>query len=164
MTKATEPEQLDLFNNVPTEGDLQYLAGYFDGEGHVSVIGKKRGDPPRLNRYLSIHCCDYEILLKFRRLLGGRISDRMLHKNVNHSDSWQWRIHSKEAERVVRLLLPYATCPRKRRKMIMLITTGRRRGGQSEADQNRRDRIYRILVNKGPRGIRHDKTGIRSGD
>ena len=85
------------------EKDLSYIAGFFDGEGCITLNGN----------YLGLTVSASNTVLKplefMQKTLGGRILARtgLKKKFPQHKLSFDWRIYGPKAASVLALLLPY---------------------------------------------------------
>jgi hypothetical protein len=89
----------------------QYLAGYFDGEGCITIArqARKRADGTPFYSHelrLSIGTTDPVIISEFQRVFGGRIQHYEA-KNRRQSPVYQWAIHSLRAIKAINALYPY---------------------------------------------------------
>ena len=92
-----------LLPNCP-KADLQYLAGFFDGDGCVSVETKLSGCT--LSVCQSV--CGQEVLLAFLRVFGGTI--RVLsHGKGCTRPALNWEIHGNNASLAAQLLQEHCT-------------------------------------------------------
>ena len=62
--------QKNLYENLPKEHKIIFLAGLFDGEGSFGVWGKGGG---RKSFQCSVEMCDKDIIQRFSDLFGGSI-------------------------------------------------------------------------------------------
>ena len=70
---------------------LEYLAGYFDGEGCVTFKFSKKGRCPAIN--IQVASADKEVLEKFSQRFGGKVLPMTyLLKKTNLSDMFKWRL------------------------------------------------------------------------
>jgi len=85
----------------PSEIELSYLAGYFDGEGciHISKCGA---------RIVSIKSCYPKVVKTFHRLYGGSFSkDRNNKKNIYWRNYFYFRVFGKNAVNTIKSLCPF---------------------------------------------------------
>ena len=81
---------------------LEYLAGFFDGEGCITTGGGH--DLPHLR--VAVAQVDQAILVEFKQWFGGNIY--LLTAGIPHRrDSYQWVIGGKPAAKCLGQLLPY---------------------------------------------------------
>lgn len=88
----------------PEEHELIYLAGYFDGEGCVSITS--HGSMPQLT--VTVQTSDKEILDLFAECFGGRV------RKVTYRSSkacrrqmYSWERYSSNGQPVLEALLPW---------------------------------------------------------
>lgn len=82
---------------MANDADLAYFAGFFDGEGSVSVTN----DVLRV----SVGQLDKRPLLMMQGRWGGRL--RLVPKGPTYRDIWHWTIESGKAMAVLEELLPH---------------------------------------------------------
>jgi hypothetical protein len=94
-----------LICDIPEESKIEYLAGFFDGEGSVSILKPL----PKVHRlFVSISSVDKGIIewIKFNAEDIGWITKRT-HDNENWSDSWKWQVSDEKAFDFLKLIQPY---------------------------------------------------------
>lgn len=82
--------------------DLVWAAGFFDGEGSVSIVLYKG----RFMFRLLVGNTDVRPLHVFKELFGGSISPHAP-KMPNAKPAYQWQVVSKQAALALRYMLPY---------------------------------------------------------
>lgn len=90
-----------------SETDACYLAGFFDGEGHIGIHVNRRKNGRR-HWYLSVivtNTCE-AVLCWIADSLGGVVRERDL-KNPNANRTWDWMAHGPGAAHALRVILPY---------------------------------------------------------
>lgn len=95
---------------MPTECEVAWAAGYFEGEGYFSGIvhelarGRRRRYP-----YAGINNTDYSMLVRFQGIVGvGKIRTRTPDTKFNSKPQWRWLVSNREGvEHVFRLLEPW---------------------------------------------------------
>lgn len=83
---------------------LEYLAGFFDGEGCITIL-----DGHNTNAYylvVSISQVNTKVLKHFAKQFGGQIRGPIIPAG-NRKPQYQWRIEAKLAENCIRQLNPY---------------------------------------------------------
>jgi hypothetical protein len=88
----------------PQGPSLEYLAGFFDGEGCFSC------DVPTDNECIQFVAqvqttCEREVC-SFREEFGGSVWEATPEKE-HHSTSYLWRVRGKDAKRMAEVLLPH---------------------------------------------------------
>jgi len=92
---------------------IQYLAGFFDGEGSVSLFVDKKSKYK--NFKIRIVNTDKYVLDYIKKTFGGKIySMKRYHKN--HKDKWSWDLNGKAALPLIKSLYPF--CIIKKQKLI----------------------------------------------
>ncbi|CAE7833845.1 unnamed protein product [Symbiodinium sp. CCMP2592] len=95
----------------PAEARLAYLAGFFDGDGSVSSIG--RGTRLKVSQSFD----QAEVLMLFRKTLGGSIAYEKVGKGLS-KPSLQWYADGQSARRAADLLAPHGIT--KLRQLLLL--------------------------------------------
>ena len=132
-----------------TRVDLAYMAGFFDGEGSVSLYIKGK----RYELQVCLSNTNEWVVRLFQFNFGGGVYlDKRNEKNPNHRDAWRWQLRAKKAVKFLNVLHPYlilkkpqsalATSFQARRKLGRTVPPGLR--VQDEAD-----RILMRSYNKG---------------
>ena len=88
---------------------LAYLAGFFDGEGNISVFRDRR---PSGSFGFTLRCAisqtSMPILEKYRHLFGGTVYQaKLTNPRPNSAPAWQWYINNGRAVRFLEALQPY---------------------------------------------------------
>lgn len=88
-------------NNLTERELLIYLAGYFDGEGCVSVQKATKKYP-----YLQVQVAsgDKEIIEKYFEVFGGHLYKE---KGGTNRQLYRWTIGGAKAQEVLKILLPF---------------------------------------------------------
>jgi len=106
----------------------QYVAGLFDGEGHIGL--NKTNHVGQSSRYLSrcqIGSTDHE-LIETLKPYGGVVSEAKASRwNPNATDGWKWNIHSQQALKFLRRIGPLLRNNRKREaaQLVMAVEMSR---------------------------------------
>jgi intein/homing endonuclease len=85
----------------PSEIELSYLAGYFDGEGciHISKTGA---------RVVGIKSCYPKVVKTFHKFYGGKFTkDKNNKKNIYWRNFFYFRIFGENSVNVIRSLYPF---------------------------------------------------------
>ena len=88
--------------------DLAWAAGLIDGEGCICIYRRKaRGNTAqRHNLVLVVSMVPDAALRKLCLLFGGKINFKPA-RRLKQGNSWEWRVHQKEAQAVLKQLQPY---------------------------------------------------------
>ena len=99
------------------QNDIAYMAGLFDGEGHVEykkrLVKQKKGKN-RAYKTWSIRCemsmTDREVMEWFHETIGfGTLNKREAKKSwTGKKPQWRWRCSYRDALEFAKLLWPYA--------------------------------------------------------
>lgn len=106
--------------------ELAWAAGFFDGEGTVSLIRWKKS--PRGKEYLTVSIGQSyvtEELERFGRAVGfpqTKVSGPFRGTSGNRGPVYKWQASGKRAHCVMQRLLPYL-CSRKREKYLYLVAS-----------------------------------------
>lgn len=112
-SQMTSTSQLDFaFNqrDLTTE-DLIWMAGFFDGEGHID-IAKYKGNPHGI-MVASVTNMNRDVLTPFL-IFGGRIF--IATKKLN---CWRWQAYGGQAKTLLERLLPYLRLKRDAAKVAI---------------------------------------------
>lgn len=99
------------------ELSLQYAAGFFDGEGCVSLFYTRirawRSDPTKVVRGIKLTVLiansDLKILEQFRAAFGGHINISNKVRSIKHKPVHAWRLTSSRVqEKFLRSIQPYS--------------------------------------------------------
>jgi hypothetical protein len=95
--------------NLSTE-DLAYIAGFFDGEGSVTIHENfrpsPRGKSPNHTLQVSIGNTDPQVLNWIHGIFGGSLTFRKSTK-LNHRDMTQWVARSNGAAIFLKIIIPF---------------------------------------------------------
>ena len=99
------------------QNDIAYMAGLFDGEGHVEykkrLVKQKKGKNKAYNTW-SIRCemsmTDREVMEWFHETIGfGTLNKREAKKSwTGKKPQWRWRCGYRDALEFAKLMWPYA--------------------------------------------------------
>ena len=119
---------------MPTQLELAYIAGLFDGEGcvqfkkRIETKGRlKSGKIKRSNSTiitLEISMTDLPIIRWIHKILKvGAVNLNIKNKSPSskphHKDQWRWRCSHRDALKVAKLIIPYARVKRKKLQQII---------------------------------------------
>jgi len=96
--------------------DVAYMAGLFDGEGHVEYVKRKQYKKEKKKSYdcWSIRCemsmTDREVMEWFHETIGcGTLNKREAKKSwTGKKPQWRWRCSYRDALTFAKLMWPYA--------------------------------------------------------
>ena len=92
-------------NASPTEVELAWMAGFFDGEGHVRIQKHSaRGSYMLSISAVQAHAAPLEIFVK---KLGGTLKRRLMPYRGKLRVLWTWQTSSHAAQVALELMLPY---------------------------------------------------------
>lgn len=92
------------------ELDIAWLAGFFDGEGCISVYRVSKRDGFSLLLTVTAVNTGKEAIERACRIAGaGSVSCR---RRSGHQPLWTWRVYEGRAQEVLRMLLPHLTVKR----------------------------------------------------
>jgi len=141
--------------------DLNYIAGFFDGEGSISISWQKTPNTFRkrvCRSTVSIGNTDYPVLKYVQSCLGGTIHF-IPQRNKRWHASWVWKASTKEAATIIEKLLPYLRVKAKQAKLLIeyqqykdaIQWRGRRGYTQEEWDTigSFRDKMRSLNANSG---------------
>ncbi|SRR5713101_4456293 len=101
LSKMSQKESCEAVTEVETA----WAAGLFEGEGCITFSHHKG------YRYLSLQVkmTDRDVLQKFQRICGGRLTGPYTHKNnANWKPSWLWKLTpSGPVKKLLVVFLPY---------------------------------------------------------
>ncbi len=119
--------------------DPRWVAGFFDGEGCVSIVRRQRGGFIEHMIAIQIGQKDRRPLDAIRDKYGGSICP-----TKTPSGCWRWRCHGKTAERFMRAIVLH--CKLKRRELELALTLrqliGRPGHRMSPDTFRRKDRVW----------------------
>ena len=94
-----------------TETEKAYLAGFFDGEGCITICKSAvGGSSTQYHRLVIVFAQTNEGMLKrwqIRTGLGGVYHLKRRNQSDNWTPSYAWRIEHGQAETILQLMLPY---------------------------------------------------------
>ena len=89
---------------------LEYVAGYFDGEGCISLYKHHKNQELsgylRYGLYCRVASVNPKILELFKKYFGGSISKRVA-RHENHRDTYCWSISAKKADHFLTTLYDF---------------------------------------------------------
>ena len=88
-----------------TSNELNYYAGFFDGEGCI-MIKKKHSGRPFHTLDITISLTNLNVLEDFKRAFGGTIHGAYKSKTY-YKDKWMWMIGGDKALTFLKAIYPY---------------------------------------------------------
>lgn len=103
---------------IKTEAMRAWVAGIIDGEGCITISETKSSHSESLSYppIVQVRMCDLEPLEKLVQVVGssyGKPQHPPSQIAANQRPSWQWKIVSEQAAKVIVELYPFLTCKRK---------------------------------------------------
>ena len=109
-----------------TETDLAWAAGFFDGEGSITIA---RNYGPNLGRGLRMKIAVAQVdpapLLKLHGMFGGCIRYHYRPTRPEHRVAHEWTVGSRDAMRVLSLLLPYLVNKHEQARLAIAFQQGK---------------------------------------
>lgn len=150
--------------------DLIWSAGFFDGEGSITIKRYKRvglNGSLRYQSFMSISQVDkpstQEAMQTLKRLYGGCIALNTIKANPNWCPTLQWSVVSRDAMRCVEVMLPYLKIKKSQAELLIKygqelekynVENGHR---LSEAELAKRDKFYWQMRDLNARGMFHQQ-------
>lgn len=108
------------------DAELAYLAGFFDGEGCVSIIHT----PARGEHYYEVRVSANQVdpspLYVMQRRFGGRLVP--LHRNPEHRQIYGWIVTGPRGREALEAMLPFLTVKRTQAILAVEFQKGMKKG------------------------------------
>lgn len=129
---------------------LQYIAGFFDGEGHIRITKTKHKTLPNIYKYylvIQFTNTHKEVMEKIHQVVGGSLT----FNKGNHGLKPHWRVtlYTNKAYECIKILLPYlvvkkleAECAIKFQESLRPYGSG---GGLTEEELNFREECHLLI-------------------
>lgn len=99
----------------------QYIAGFFDGEGHIGickgVVKHKNKVYEQIYDRVKIDNTKPEVLYMIRDIFGGKVSRK--YNGYNKKDCYTFFVFSYESERFLKTIYPYLHIKRKQAEIML---------------------------------------------
>ena len=103
--------------------DIQYLAGFFDGEGSVSIgHSQHKSGSQTFQVRVQIGNTNLKVLKEFRRRFGGGIVTLKKYK-AHHTQAYMWYIASTKAIGFLKKILPHLVIKKSQAEFAVLFQT-----------------------------------------
>ncbi len=127
---------------------VEYIAGFFDGEGCIGIYyssaGRRRKDGTKSAVYrlsVSLGQTDPAVIRHLKDQFGGTVSFyERSKKNPNRLDAWYWYITSKRAGDFLRAIEPYVIGKRQQLLLALEFQNQKLPAGEAHRDSGVRDR------------------------
>jgi len=124
-----------------------YLAGYFEGEGSVSIIAHKcesciSNGGKTCTMQATIGSTELDILTICRKHFGGSICKEDRSKQGNYKDIYRWVVASKKALTFLEELLPYLRTKKKKEAVSIGIKFQKHKSNGSSKKYSREYFMY----------------------
>lgn len=101
---------IKLINNMTSE-QIAYLAGIMDGEGTISLSrtsDKTMKRKTSFRPFIAVVNTNIELIHYLHEITGlGTVSKLYVSKNKKHRSFKRWTVWTRQAEQIVKLLIPY---------------------------------------------------------
>lgn len=124
--------------------DYAWAAGIIDGEGCIRLA---RDHAPngrlRHNLRVDVGSTTPEILTRLKEIFGvGSIHPHTKPRSPRHRPAWLWRVHTAQAEVILRAMLPYLVAKRNQAEAALLARSLVTRGPKANTNAARLAEIY----------------------
>jgi len=85
-----------------------YLAGFFDGEGHVSILRSRCGTTANVRYWLRVGVSNTDpvVIMEFKKRFGGSVHLRPS-RSIKHTPCYDWVGQNRTAEKCLLILFPH---------------------------------------------------------
>jgi len=154
---------------------LQYVAGFFDGEGNISLGGSNKKairknslgrtriiDHIMWVRRVSIANTKLTILQQIQKQFGGTIYKHGHKPSLDWEQGWRWNVHGGQSTRFLKKILPYLVIKRPQADVFLEFAETVRRPGQHSLPYDvikKRHELYTRLRSLNAKGNRAPTVG-----
>ncbi len=117
--------------------DLAWAAGLFDGEGCITLKRDYNGSIPTYSLRLVVVNTHLPALEELRLLFGLGSIRQSAPRSKKQKARWDWRVASRQAETVLRLLLPHLRIKREEAKIAVLSRKYQQKVGANTENPNK---------------------------
>ena len=111
------------------EAEVAWLAGFFDGEGSVSIVKNRKRNTAFINARIGNTCLP--ALERVKLISGcGAIAEQR-HKNPKWRRVWYWTAACQQAAHFLTLVLPYLAIKREQAEIALQFQATVEKGGRS---------------------------------
>lgn len=117
--------------------DLAYIAGIIDGDGCITIKSAVfTGSRRRQFQVVVILASTEEWLCQYLRMTfgGGRVRLKQPPTNSNQRPIWDWRVYSREAYGMLKVLLPYLKIKRPQAELAVKFQEAKCSPGQNKTE------------------------------
>ena len=104
---------------VENKEDLQYIAGFFDGEGSISLFCRGAVKYKTHQLQVQITNTDGDVLKWIDEVLGKEGHFHLKHRTGNQRSCWDLQWTSLRAEKVLETLIPFLKTKRKQAELAL---------------------------------------------
>jgi intein-encoded DNA endonuclease-like protein len=125
----------------PSETELAWAAGFFDGEGCI-ILRKSK------NTYVvraTVTQVNPAPITKFKQLFGGHISLQK-QKREGWKDQWKWEQDSKSGVETLKLLLPYLIVKRDVAEIAIEFQNTKKHGSKATEERVNRELEFKAKI------------------
>jgi hypothetical protein len=92
----------------------EWICGFFDGEGSISIVRRKRGNFIEHHLSVQVGQNDKTPLDLIAKLFKGSVCN-----SKTPSGCWRWRVHGKPAEIFLKAILPFSIVKKKQIELAL---------------------------------------------
>ena len=123
--------------------DIAYMAGFFDGEGCISLTKLRK--QKRILLFVRLAQCNEWIIRWFQHCFGGKVYCRSA--NGNQKEVWVWQVAQKSTLPFLRTIEPYLILKRAEAQLAIKFQEGKRYWGYKKPDRIKAvEEAQRILM------------------
>ena len=118
---------------------VEYLAGFFDGEGCIGVYPSKGSNGyVTYNLIVTVGQVDPLVIGHLHRKYGGSLQFQERSKKIkDRQDAWYWRVSGRKAEKFLRAVFPYLIGKKPQVELALAYMGERIKVGHNYADEGR---------------------------
>jgi len=97
----------------------EYAAGFFDGEGSISIACiQRKSRNPEYHIRIQMSNTDLSVLEKFKEMFAGQIY-LIRKRNPNHTQAWKWSVGTAQSMLLLEQLLPHLVIKKKQAQLAL---------------------------------------------
>lgn len=131
----------ELEKSKPSDIELAWAAGFFDGEG--CVILRKSNNTYAVR--ISVSQVNPTPINKLKKLFGGHICFQKS-KNDNWNDQWKWEQDSKSGASTLELLLPFLVVKKDVAELAIEFQRLKRKGSKVTVESIEKELLYKKKI------------------
>jgi len=132
--------------------DIRYFAGFFDGEGCISIVHTKGNNNYRLN--VQVSNTNKYVLMCFKKRFGGYVTP-LIKRSDRHTQAYVWKLADAKAGTFLKEINPYLIVKKPQGELALHFQNRINANGGNNTPLTDEERLHRKELKEKLLAIKH---------